>query len=158
MNPANSEEFTIGYFVSTDFDLFYLDAGFRLDQIERTGSVTDEDHGDIDYYKVDDDTNSFALTLGRDISDSLDISVGFASVERLPSVIELFMNGPHMATGRLETGNPNLQSETSDNFDITLNFDNGNFYASASYYINDVDNYITPVSYTHLTLPTIYSV
>ena len=52
MNPANSEEFTIGYFVSTDFDLFYLDAGFRLDQIERTGSVTDEDHGDIDYYKV----------------------------------------------------------------------------------------------------------
>ena len=92
MNPANSEEFTIGYFVSTDFDLFYLDAGFRLDQIERTGSVTDEDHGDIDYYKVDDDTNSFALTLGRDISDSLDISVGFASVERLPSVIELFMN------------------------------------------------------------------
>ena len=143
MNPANSEEFTIGYFVSTDFDLFYLDAGFRLDQIERTGSVTDEDHGDIDYYKVDDDTNSFALTLGRDISDSLDISVGFASVERLPSVIELFMNGPHMATGRLETGNPNLQSETSDNFDITLNFDNGNFYASASYYINDVDNYIT---------------
>ena len=53
------------------------------------------------------------------------------------------MNGPHMATGRLETGNPNLQSETSDNFDLTLNFDNGNFYATASYYINDVDNYIT---------------
>ena len=143
MNPANSEEFTLGYFVSTDLDLFYIDAGFRIDQIERTGSVTDEDHGDIDYYKVDDDTNSFALTLGRDLSDSLDISLGFASVERLPSVIELFMNGPHMATGRLETGNPNLQSETSDNFDITLNFDNGNFYASASYYVNDVDNYIT---------------
>ena len=144
MNPANSEEFTLGYFVSTDLDLFYIDAGFRIDQIERTGSVTDEDHaGEIDYYKIDDDTNSFAISLGRDLSDSLDISLGFASVERLPSVIELFMNGPHMATGRLETGNPNLQSETSDNFDITLNFDNGNFYASASYYVNDVDNYIT---------------
>ena len=143
MNPANNEEFTLGYFVSADLDAFYLDAGFRIDQIERTGSVTDEDHGDIDYYNIDDDTNSFALTLGRDLSDSLDVNIGFASVERLPSVIELFMNGPHMATGRLETGNPNLKSETSNNFDITFNYDSGDFYAMASFYVNDVDNYIT---------------
>ena len=143
MNPANSEEFTIGYFLSTDLDLFYLDAGFRIDQIERSGSVTDEDHGDIDYYNIDDDTNSFALSLGRDLNDSLDVNFGFSSVERLPSVIELFMNGPHMATGRLETGNPNLKSETSNNFDITFNYDNGDFYAYASFYVNDVDNYIT---------------
>ena len=143
MNPANNEEFTIGYFMSADLDSFYLDAGFRIDQIDRTGSVTDEDHGDIDYYSIDDDTNSFALSLGRDLSDSLDVNFGFSSVERLPSVIELFMNGPHMATGRLETGNPNLNSETSNNFDITFNFDNGDFYAYASFYINDVDNYIT---------------
>ena len=143
MNPANNEEFTIGYFMSADLDNFYIDAGFRIDQIDRTGSVTDEDHGDIDYYSIDDDTNSFALSLGRDLSDSLDVNFGFSSVERLPSVIELFMNGPHMATGRLETGNPNLNSETSNNFDITFNFDNGDFYAYASFYINDVDNYIT---------------
>ena len=143
MNPANNEEFTLGYFVSADLDAFYLDAGFRIDQIERTGSVTDDDHGDIDYYNIDDDTNSFALTLGRDLSDSLDVNIGFASVERLPSVIELFMNGPHMATGRLETGNPNLKSETSNNFDITFNYDSGDFYAMASFYVNDVDNYIT---------------
>ena len=142
MNPANNEEFTIGYFVSADLDNFYLDAGFRIDQIERSSSVADEDHGDIDYYSIDHDTNSFALSLGRDLSDSLDVNFGFSSVERLPSVIELFMNGPHMATGRLETGNPYLNSETSNNFDITFNFDNGDFYAYASFYINDVDNYI----------------
>ena len=143
MNPANNEEFTIGYYVSADLDMFYLDAGFRLDQIDRTGSVTDEDHGDIDNYSIDDTTNSFALTLGRDLSDTLDVNFGFASVERLPSVIELFMNGPHMATGRLETGNPNLKSETSNNLDITFNYESGDFYAYASFYVNDVDNYIT---------------
>jgi iron complex outermembrane receptor protein len=143
MNPANNEEFTIGYFVSADLDMFYLDAGFRLDQIDRTGSVTDEDHGDIDNYSIDDTTNSFALSLGRDLSDTLDVNFGFASVERLPSVIELFMNGPHMATGRLETGNPNLQSETSNNFDITFNYESVDFFAYASFYVNDVDNYIT---------------
>ena len=143
MNPAKNEEFTLGYYASKDLEAFKVDFGMRLDQIDRTGSVTDEDHGDVDYYSIDDTTNSFAVSLGRELSDTLDMSIGYASVERLPSVIELFMNGPHLATGRLETGNPNLKSETSNNFDITFNFDNGDYYGVASFYINDVDNYIT---------------
>ena len=143
MNPATSEEFTLGYFMSKDIGMYNVDFGFRMDQIERSGSVTDEDHGDIDYYNIDDTTNSFAVALGRSLSDNLDINLGFASVERLPSVIELFMNGPHLATGRLEVGNPNLKSETSNNFDVTFDYDNGDFFAYASFYINEVDNYIT---------------
>jgi iron complex outermembrane receptor protein len=142
MNPANNEEFTVGYYMSKDLEAFKLDFGMRLDQIDRTGSVTDEDHGDVDYYSIDDSTNSFAVSLGRELSDTVNMSIGYASVERLPSVIELFMNGPHMATGRLETGNPNLKSETSDNFDITFNYENGEYYGYASFYVNDVDNYI----------------
>ena len=143
MNPANNEEFTLGYYMSKDLEAFKVDFGMRLDQIDRTGSVTDEDHGDVDYYSIDDSTNSFAVSLGRELTDTVNMSIGYASVERLPSVIELFMNGPHMATGRLETGNPNLQSETSNNFDISFNFESGEYYGYASFYINDVDNYIT---------------
>ena len=142
MNPANSEEFTIGYYASKDFGSFNADMGIRVDQIERTGSVTDDDHGDIDQYSIDDSTNSFAVSIGNDITDSLSVSAGFASVERLPSVIELFMNGPHLATGRFEVGDPNLSSETSENFDISFNYENDGFYAYASFYITDVDNYI----------------
>ena len=154
MNPANSKEFTIGYYLSKDLGIYDLDVGFRHDQIERSGSVTEEEHdddhgdehgdehGEVDYYNIDDSTNSFAVTLGRSLTDNLGISLGYASVERLPSSIELFMNGPHMATGRFEVGDPNLNSETSNNFDITFNFDNGDFYAYASFYITDVDNYI----------------
>ena len=142
MNPANNKEFTIGYYISKDLDLFNVDLGLRMDQIERSGSVTDEDHGDIDNYNIDDTTNSFAVTIGRDLTENLDISLGYASVERLPSVVELFMNGPHLATGRFEVGDPNLNSETSNNFDITLNYENDGFYAYASFYVTDVDNYI----------------
>ena len=142
MNPANNEEFTIGYYISKDLDLFNVDLGMRIDQIDRSGSVTDEDHGDIDNYSIDDTTNSFAVSIGRNLSDNLDISLGYASVERLPSVIELFMNGPHMATGRFEVGDPTLQSETSSNFDITLNYEKDGFYAYASFYVTDIDNYI----------------
>ena len=143
MNPANNEVLTLGYFVGRDFDPFHLDFGMRLDQIDRSGTVTDEDHGDIDSYNVNENTNSFAISIGRDLTDNLDINLGFSSVERMPSVIELFMNGPHLATGRFEVGDPTLSSETSNNIDISFNFDNGEYFGYASFYINDVDNYIT---------------
>ena len=52
------------------------------------------------------------------------------------------MNGPHLATGRLASGDPTLSSETSNNFDISFNFDNDEYFAYASFYINDMDNYI----------------
>jgi len=142
MNPANNEVLTLGYFVGQDFDLFHVDLGIRLDQVTRTGSVTDEGHGDVDSFTIDDDISSFAVSIGRDLSDTLELNLGFSSVERLPSVIELFMNGPHMATGRFEEGDPTLNAETSNNFDISLNFDNGEYFANASFFINDVDNYI----------------
>jgi iron complex outermembrane receptor protein len=143
MNPANNEVLTLGYFVGRDFEPFHLDFGMRLDQVDRSGTVTDEDHGDIDSYNIDENTNSFALSIGRDLTDNLDINLGFSSVERMPSVIELFMNGPHLATGRFEVGDPTLSSETSNNIDISFNFDNGEYFGYASFYINDVDNYIT---------------
>jgi len=142
MNPANNEVLTLGYFVGQDFDLFHVDLGIRLDQVTRSGSVTDEDHGDVDSFTIDDDVSSFAVSIGRDLSDTLELNLGFSSVERLPSVVELFMNGPHMATGRFEVGDPTLSSETSNNFDISLNFDNGEYFAYASFFVNDVDNYI----------------
>lgn len=142
MNPANNEVLTLGYFVGQDFDLFHVDLGIRLDQVTRSGSVTDEDHGDVDSFTINDDVSSFAVSIGRDLFDTLELSLGFSSVERLPSVVELFMNGPHMATGRFEVGDPTLSSETSNNFDISLNFDNGEYFAYASFFVNDVDNYI----------------
>ena len=142
MNPANSEEFTIGYYLGKEIGDYNLDLGIRLDQIDRSGSVTDEDHGDVDYYSIDDSTSSFAMSVGRDLNEKLSVNLGYASVERLPSVIELFMNGPHMATGRFEVGDPNLSSETSNNLDITFNYQNGEYYGYASFYVTDVDNYI----------------
>ena len=78
MNPANNEEFTIGYYMSRDLDLFSVDLGMRIDQIDRTGSVTDEDQGDIDYYSIDDSTSSFAVSVGKDLSDTLSVNMGFA--------------------------------------------------------------------------------
>ena len=77
-----------------------------------------------------------------DLNDFINVDLGFASVERAPSSIELFMNGAHLATGRFEVGNVNLQSETSNNIDLTVSMNSGGFFASANLFANKVDNYI----------------
>ena len=155
MNPADREELTLGYFARRDFDLFELSFGVRYDQIDTNGSVTghheeeeephdeEEEHEEeTENYSFSSNNVSFAIDLCRPINDNWDLNFGYSSVERAPSVVELFMNGPHLATGRFETGNVNLATETSNNIDIALSYESDNFYATATIFRNDVDNYV----------------
>ena len=52
------------------------------------------------------------------------------------------MNGPHLATGRVEVGNFNLASEKSNNIDLTFDYENDGFFATLTFFQNNVDNYI----------------
>ena len=152
MNPADREELTIGYFAKRDFDLFEASFGIRYDQIDTSGSVTghhdeedhDEDHEEEETtnYSMDSSNISFALDLSRPLNENLNLNLGYSNVERAPSVVELFMNEPHLATGRFETGDVNLSAEISSNFDIGLSYEADNTYASLTIFRNDTDNYI----------------
>ena len=149
MRPVSTDETTIGYFVSRDFGNYRYDLGIRADEISRSGSVThhDEDHaedeeGEIEYYNQDVSTLSVALNFDQDFTENLSVNLGLSSFERAPDVVELFMNGPHLATGRFEVGNPNLDTETSNNVDLTFNYQKDNMYATFAYYQNSVSNYI----------------
>ena len=162
MQPTATKEKSIGYYLSTDLDLFHLDFGARYEQISRDGSVVhreeehddhddeddhDDDHDDdhaeeIDSFNKDFNNSSLALSIGRDINENVDINFGISRVERAPNAVELFMNGPHLATGRLENGNTNLKSESASNLDLTVNVSMGAFFGSFTLFKNDIDNYI----------------
>lgn len=144
INPTQSEELTFGYYLSKDLALLHLDFGVRHDQISRDGSISHDEPGEeeIEYFDRDLNNTSYALTLSRDITDSLEVSLGLASVERAPSAVELLMNGPHLATGRFEVGNIDLNSEESNNIDLSFNYKNNGFFAALTFFQNDVDNYI----------------
>jgi iron complex outermembrane receptor protein len=108
----------------------------------------DEDHHEGDeevettFYDKSKNNYSFAINIGRDLNEFLSFDFGLARVERAPSVVELFMNGPHLSTGRYEVGNTDLSSEESTNFDLSLNYINDGFYGELTLFRNDVDNYI----------------
>jgi iron complex outermembrane receptor protein len=155
MTPASRDELTFGYYLSRSFDSFDLDFGVRYDMIDNEGSIVsmheeehhDEDHdeheeSEVTYYDKTFNNSSIALNIGRELNDFLSLDLGFSSVERAPSTTEMFMNGAHLATARFVVGNVNLNSETSNNIDLTLNVKNGSFFAKATVFKNDVDNYI----------------
>ena len=149
MLPVSIKETTLGYFVSRDFGNYRYDLGIRSDEISRSGSVAhhDDDHaedeaGEIENYDKDLSTLSIAFNFDQDFSENLSVNLGLSKFERAPDVVELFMNGPHLATGRFEVGNPNLDTEISNNVDITFDYQMDNMYAKLAYYQNDVSNYI----------------
>jgi len=151
MNPTESEEFTLGYFLSKELDLFHMDVGVRHDDIRRKGSVSheddhDENHGNeqvkLDYFDRDFSNTSAAVSFSKEVSDNLELNVSAAVVQRAPSAVELFMNGPHLATGRFEVGNTELTSERSRNFDTTLSYEHENVFGTFTLFKNDVDRYI----------------
>ena len=163
MNPASRDELTLGYYISRDISDYTFDFGVRVDRLDNEGSISaaheeeehhdeDEDHEEEEhdeheemetaFYDKSFSNTSLAFNIGRELNDFISIDLGFASVERAPSSIELFMNGAHLATGRFEVGNVNLQSETSNNVDLTVSIDNAGFFASATLFANKVDNYI----------------
>lgn len=153
MNPASSDELTLGYFITRDFNLFHVDLGLRWDKIDTKGSISNREDHDEDHHEGDEEeettfydksTNnySFAINIGRDLNEFLSFDFGLARVKRAPSVVELFMNGPHLSTGRYEVGNTDLSSEESTNFDLSLNYINDGFYGELTLFRNDVDNYI----------------
>ena len=161
MNPTDSDELSIGYYVSAPTDLFHIDFGLRHDRISRNGSVThkeddhddhgDDDHADddhhddeveIDYFDKDINSTSYAFSISNDLNDFVSVNLGLSYLERAPSAVELFMNGPHLATGRYEVGNTNLKAEESNNMDLTFSYENDGLFGSLTFFRNNIDNYI----------------
>ena len=52
------------------------------------------------------------------------------------------MNGAHLATGRFEVGNTNIESETSNNIYLNIYYQNNNFSFKGNIFSNQIDNFI----------------
>ena len=156
MSPASSDEFTLGYFASREIGGFDVDFGVRNDWIDRSGSVTEDEHeehdeeeeaeheeeAELEYFNLDESVTSFGLQISRQLDNNFSSTLNLSSVEKTPAAVELFMNGAHLATARYEIGNPNLETEHSKNAELTLNYAGDNLFGSITVFNNNIDNYI----------------
>jgi len=83
---------------------------------------------------------AFSSTLKRELFPNNTAFIGFDFTQRAPNAVELFANGPHHALENYETGDSNLNKETSYNVSLGYNYnDNLNKVKIETYYnyIND---------------------
>lgn len=68
------------------------------------------------------DFNAFSASAGLVYNpvENYALTVSLAYSQRPPTYVELFANGPHVATGTVEIGNPNLDTEDSLALDVSL--------------------------------------
>lgn len=68
-----------------------------------------------------------------------------ARVERAPTAIELFSDGPHLATANYEVGDPDLDQETATSFEASLRYQNGPARFEMNLYGIEFSDYIALV-------------
>lgn len=70
------------------------------------------------------------------------LSANLARSERAPKDYELFADGPHVATGAYEVGNPNLPKERANQLDVGVQWKSGPHSVRVSAFASRFSNYL----------------
>jgi len=87
---------------------------------------------------------TFSGSVGLNFTPFRDLEFGsqFVRAQRLPGFEELFANGPHVALGTFDIGNPNLNNEISHGMDTFVRFKTDVLFAEISVFYNRVSDFI----------------
>lgn len=76
------------------------------------------------------------------LSGAWSLTSNVAYTERAPTFYELYANGPHVATGAWEQGDPNAAKERATSLDLGVRFRQGDHSGSVSGYYSRFANYL----------------
>ncbi len=139
----------LGFFAFEQYEQkrFNVELGFRYDSNQvKTGQC-----------ESDEDEVSISGSVLYEISDSSNVIFGLTRAARTPSVEELFANVDgstcsrqadnedlvlHAATNLLEIGNPDLDPERSQNYEMGYRHHTGRITGEITAYLNQIEDYI----------------
>lgn len=137
----------VGVFLVEDYRAgdWLFEAGLRVDRDERDPAAQSSGARDFTAFSA---SGSAIFNASPDWQ----LRLYLARSERAPSIEELFSNvdgtGPenwvaHAATAAIELGDPDLDTEVSNNVDLSLHWHNGNKDLEVTVFHNDFRDYIT---------------
>ncbi len=90
------------------------------------------------------DHNGFTASMGTTWTGESGWGLGLnvTRADRIPTAIELFADGPHIATRTYEVGDPDLDNETSWGFDASFGKRAGHVTGEVSAFANSFDGFI----------------
>ncbi len=113
-----------------------LEAGARVDTIDI--APVNADQGDA----VDFTTSTISFGAQRALGNDLQANFYIARAERAPQEVALFAAGAHLATLTFETGDNDLDKETSFNIELGLGQTKPKYSWKVNAYVNQIDDYI----------------
>lgn len=89
-------------------------------------------------------TYSLALSGIYGLSEKLFVGINLSKSSRVPTIEELYSEGPHLAAYSYETGNPDLESESGLGLELFSYYKADNFYSLLNLYYYDINDFIIP--------------
>ena len=116
-----------------NWEALQLDLGARIDQVK-----ADPVNGPAR------DFNPLSLSVagGWRLNDQWRVTANLDHAERAPAEEELFSDGPHLATMAYEIGNPDLDKEAANQFEIGLQYQSALMDAKVAAYYNRFSDFI----------------
>jgi len=87
---------------------------------------------------------SFSASMIYGLSESLFAGTNLSRSSRVPTIEELFSEGPHLAAYSYETGNPDLESESGLGYELFIYWRSKGLYALLNAYYYSLDGFILP--------------
>lgn len=86
----------------------------------------------------------FSLSTGANwaVNEQLSVALTASRSQKIPSLEELFAEGPHVATFAFERGEPDLDVETANSLDLTVHLTRSLVRVEASIFLNAFDRFI----------------
>lgn len=111
-----------------------LSLGTRVESVKHTASGTNPSRS----------FDLFNLSAGwhQDLGDSHHMNLNLSLAERAPDVLELYSDGPHLATRTIEQGNANLRKERSLNIDLGHAGERDNWFYKVDLFYTRYQDYI----------------
>ncbi|MGE3839593.1 MAG: TonB-dependent receptor, partial [Hyphomonadaceae bacterium] len=136
INASNTRD--VGLFAVERWDQggWGLEGGLRYERRE----IDNADFGERSF----DNLSGSAGVFVRPIENWF-LGATLARTERAPTAIELFADGPHLATANYEIGNPNLSQETALSFEASARYDSGPLRFEVNGFHVSFDDYIALV-------------
>jgi iron complex outermembrane receptor protein len=134
--PSQTTGLSLFLVEKREFGDWTVDFGGRIEQQD-----IDVDNDPRSY---DDTAYSFVAGLVWDWTDELALALHLTRSERHPQAAELYSDGPHLAVGRFEIGDENLDKEVANTIDLGLRRD-GAVSWQASIFYSGFGDYIFPL-------------
>lgn len=142
--PTKSLKISGYSYQSLEIEEFSIEAGFRLNY--------DQFNPDIKILKTKNHsiiareflTYSLSISSLYSLSKHISIGVNVNKTSRVPTIEELYSEGPHLAAYSYETGNQDLESEKGIGTEIFSYLQNHDLFFMITIFRNDFSYFVTP--------------